>query len=163
MLVAVWPSPHFIRSSIFCPSLINNNLFVSRAVGHFSLLTLSTYTTLSTLFDWLWMWAVSAARQCVCDLVAVISQGLTHFWVLIRNFCVSFNHFTRHVSFLLEFKIFQKFRCKIAFSELLVLHQFNVKWNGCFNSFNNIFTQCPVHFINGFFSALGNCNEFSNH
>jgi hypothetical protein len=27
MLVAVGPSPHFIRSLIFCPPLINTNLF----------------------------------------------------------------------------------------------------------------------------------------
>jgi len=37
------------------------------AVGHFSLSTFSTYTALSALFDWLWMWAASAAWQCVCD------------------------------------------------------------------------------------------------
>ena len=46
-------------------------------MGLFSLTTFSTYTTLSTLFDWLWMWVACAARQCVCDLGVVISQGLT--------------------------------------------------------------------------------------
>ena len=46
-------------------------------MGHFSMTTFSTYTTLSTLFAWLGMWAGSAARQCVCDFEAVISHGLT--------------------------------------------------------------------------------------
>jgi hypothetical protein len=32
---------------------------------------------MSTLFAWLWTWAASAVCQCVCDLVGVISQGLT--------------------------------------------------------------------------------------
>ena len=40
---------------------------------------------------------------------------------------------------ILEFKIFHKFCCKISFSELVILHQFNVKRYGCFNPFNNIF------------------------
>jgi hypothetical protein len=41
-----------------CPSSpvnLHNSSLISRAVGHFSLTTLSTYTTLSTLFGWLWM------------------------------------------------------------------------------------------------------------
>lgn len=74
LLVAVWPSPNFIRSLHFCRPLITP-IFISRsAVGHFSFPNLAAYSALSTLFDWLWMWAASAARQCVCDL-----DGLFHF------------------------------------------------------------------------------------
>src|SRR5688572_6260525 len=76
-----------LRSYLCLSSHVNqhHSLVVSRAVGHFSLPSFSTYTTPSTLFAWLWMWAASPVWQCVCDLVSVISQGLTHNLFLIRN------------------------------------------------------------------------------
>ena len=39
----------------------------------------------------------------------------------------------------LEFKSFHKLCCKIPFAKILILHQFLMKRNRCFYSFNNIF------------------------
>jgi len=43
------------------------NLFNSVVRWGISLPNLFTYTTLSTLFDWLWMWDARVASQSVCD------------------------------------------------------------------------------------------------
>ncbi len=68
LLAVVGPSPYFIRSRVFRhPLMLHQSSLVSRAVGHFSLTSFSAYTKLSTLIGWLWMWAESAARQCVCE------------------------------------------------------------------------------------------------
>jgi hypothetical protein len=49
-------------------------------MGIFHFTTLSTYRKLSTLIDWLWMWAACAARQYVCDLGYKIE--VTYFWII---------------------------------------------------------------------------------
>ena len=64
-------------ATFLSPDNLHQSILGRGAVEHFSLPTFSAYTTLSTLFDRLWMRAASAARQCVCDLGGVISQGLT--------------------------------------------------------------------------------------
>lgn len=57
----------FVALSFVTRQCLHHSSLVSRAVGAFFISTLSTYTKLSTLIDWLWMWVVGAARQCVCD------------------------------------------------------------------------------------------------
>ncbi|NOS55189.1 MAG: hypothetical protein HOP37_02920 [Cyclobacteriaceae bacterium] len=61
------------KPAFLSPVNLHQCLLVEVWVGHFSLTTFSTYTALSTLFDWLWMWVASATWQCVCDINAVIS------------------------------------------------------------------------------------------
>ena len=38
-----------------------------------------------------------------------------------------------------------------------------MEWNGCFYSFNYIFTQSSAHGIYSFFPCLCNCYEFADH
>lgn len=71
LLVAVGPFSELHSKPCHSSHVYITPIFiVSRAVGHFSLTSLSVYTALSTLIDWLRMWVACAARQWVCDLCA---------------------------------------------------------------------------------------------
>jgi len=54
------------KPCLFSPVNVTPLFNSQRWGGHFSLTAFSAYTTLSTLFDWLWMWAASAGlAMCV--------------------------------------------------------------------------------------------------
>ena len=49
---------------------------------------------------------------------------------------------------------FHEFGRKISLTEILILHQLQVKRYRCFNAFDHILTQRPVHSADGFFAGL---------
>ena len=63
----------------------------------------------------------------------------------------------------IHFKGFHKLRGKISFTEAFIFHQLFMEWDGCFNAFNNVFTECSFHGVDRFIARLGHRDQFANH
>ena len=52
-----------------------------------------------------------------------------------------------------------EFRGEIPAAEAVVAHEALMEWDGCFDAFNDVLVQGPLHFQNGFLPGLSNNDE----
>jgi hypothetical protein len=53
-----------------------------------------------------------------------------------------------------QFKVLQKLRGEVSILKVFVFEKLNVERYGRFNSLNDVFAQCAVHFLDAFFTCL---------
>ena len=63
----------------------------------------------------------------------------------------------------LKFKRFHELSSEITFTEIFIIHQFQMEWDCCFHPFNDILIQSTFHFQNRLLTRLSNNDQFSDH